>query len=122
MTEEIRCPSCGEEDELQGTRTQPADDEDGAGVIHIRCDTCGAEWERSLEKLCPRCGAGDLYPVPVAIVEKSRGSQLSILTTQPKYFCWVCDRDIIDAQRQSGIALMPDELPTLSAQDRPKPD
>ncbi len=108
---------------MQGTRTQPAEDGyDGAGVIQICCGTCGAEWERSLEKLCPRCGAGDLYPVPVAIVEKSRGSQLSILTTQPKYFCWVCDRDIIDAQRQSGIALMPDELPTLSAQDRPKSD
>lgn len=114
MTEDIRCPSCGEEDELRGSHTRDGGSE--AGVIHICCDSCGAEWDRSLEKLCPRCGAGDLYPVPVAVVEKTRGSQLSILTTQPKYFCWVCDRDIIDAQRQSGIALMPEELPTTSSE------
>lgn len=111
MSDDIRCPACGEDEDLKGVRE---DD-----VIHITCHSCDATWDRSLEKRCPRCDAGDMYPVPVAIVEKSRGSQLSILTTQPRYFCWICDRDIIDAQRQSGIALMPDELPTITKDDRP---
>ena len=54
-----------------------------------------------------------MYLAPVAIIEKSRGSQLSILGTRTTPLCWECDRDLIDAQRQSGTALMPDELPTL---------
>jgi DNA-directed RNA polymerase subunit RPC12/RpoP len=100
----IACPGCGEQDELAG---RPDGD-----LILIDCLACGASWHRDPERRCPRCGAGDLYPAPVAIVEKSRGSQLSILSTRTEYLCWHCERDLIDAQRQSGTALMPDELPT----------
>jgi DNA-directed RNA polymerase subunit RPC12/RpoP len=103
MSDEIRCPSCGEDDDLQGSNV---DD-----VITITCGSCQTEWERDQERRCPRCGAGDLYPVPVAILEKSRGTQLSIMSTRPEYLCWVCDRDLIDAQRRSGTPIMPDELP-----------
>lgn len=103
MSEEIRCPSCGEDDHLRGTNVD--------GVITITCGTCDTVWERDRERRCPRCGAGDLYPVPVAILEKSRGTQLSIMSTRPEYLCWVCDRDLIDGQRRSGTPIMPDELP-----------
>ncbi len=98
------CPNCGEDDNLAGARTEQ--------LIHITCGACGTEWDRDPERRCPRCGAGDLYAVPVAIVEKSRGTQLSILSTRPEYLCWNCDRDLIDEQRQSGTAIMPDQLPT----------
>jgi DNA-directed RNA polymerase subunit RPC12/RpoP len=103
MSDEIRCPACGEDDDLEGTNDE--------GVITIVCGRCDNVWERDRERRCPRCGAGDLYPVPVAILEKSRGTQLSIMSTRPEYLCWVCDRDLIDAQRRSGTPIMPDELP-----------
>ncbi|MEM7275485.1 MAG: hypothetical protein AAF547_20585 [Actinomycetota bacterium] len=101
----IACPTCGEEDDLAGER-------DG-DLIQITCLRCDAVWHRDPQRRCPRCGAGDLYAAPVAVIEKSRGTQLSIVSTRSEYLCWVCDRDLIDAQRQSGTALMPDQLPTL---------
>ncbi len=103
MSDEIQCPACGEDDDLSGSNDE--------GVITITCGACDNVWERDRERRCPRCGAGDLYPVPVAILEKSRGTQLSIMSTRPEYLCWVCDRDLIDAQRRSGTPIMPDELP-----------
>lgn len=102
---EIRCPTCGEVEDLSGEREE--------GLIRITCGSCQTEWHRDPERRCPRCEAGDLYAAPVAVIEKSRGSQLSIVSTRSEYLCWVCDRDLIDAQRQSGTALMPDQLPTL---------
>ncbi len=103
-SDEISCPSCGEDEELSG---QPDD-----GLIAITCQRCEVSWHRDPERRCPRCGAGDLYQAPVAIVEKSRGTQLSIMSTRSEFLCWICDRDLIDAQRRSGTALMPDQLPT----------
>lgn len=103
--DEIRCPSCGEAEDLTGER-----DDD---LITITCGSCDTRWQRDPQRRCPRCGAGDLYAAPVAVIEKSRGTQLSIVSTRSEYLCWVCDRDLIDAQRQSGTALMPDQLPTL---------
>jgi phage FluMu protein Com len=109
VDEEIRCPGCGEVDALQG---RPIDSEDRSAGIRIHCDACSTSWDRVTEVRCPRCDGVDIYNAPVAIIEKSRGSQLSILGTRPTPLCWICDRDIIDAQRQSGTALMPTELPT----------
>lgn len=104
-SDEIVCPSCGEAEDLAGERQDQ--------LIHITCGACDTAWDRDPERRCPRCRAGDLYAAPVAVVEKSRGSQLSIVSTRSEYLCWFCDRDLIDAQRQSGTALMPDQLPTL---------
>jgi DNA-directed RNA polymerase subunit RPC12/RpoP len=103
--DEIACPTCGETDDLDGER----EDE----LIHITCGSCATSWHRDPRRRCPRCGAGDLYAAPVAVIEKSRGTQLSIVSTRSEYLCWTCDRDLIDAQRRSGTALMPDQLPTL---------
>lgn len=103
--DEIACPSCGESEDLAGER----EDE----LIRISCGACDTQWHRDPQRRCPRCQAGDLYAAPVAVIEKSRGSQLSIVSTRSEYLCWSCDRDLIDAQRQSGTALMPDQLPTI---------
>jgi len=47
-----------------------------------------------------------------AIVEKSRGSQLSIVATQVVYLCKVCDEQILASYRVGRSPLMPDQLPT----------
>ncbi len=62
-----------------------------------------------------------MYAAPVAVIEKSRGTQLSIVSTTSEYFCWACDRDLIDEQRRSGTALMPDQLPTLETEATTNP-
>ncbi len=104
-SDDIVCPQCGEAEDLAGERHDQ--------LIRISCGSCDTVWDRDPERRCPRCQAGDLYAAPVAVIEKSRGSQLSIVSTRSEYLCWSCDRDLIDAQRQSGTALMPDQLPTL---------
>ena len=109
--DEIACPQCGETDDLAGER-------DG-DLIHITCGSCATEWDRDPRVSCPRCGSTDLYAAPVAVIEKSRGTQLSIVSTTSEHLCWRCDRDLIDQQRRSGTALMPDQLPTLDAEDGP---
>ncbi len=111
--DEIACPACGETEDLSGERQERTD---GEFVIRICCLSCECAWDRDTSRRCPRCDSTDLYAAPVAIVEKSRGTQLSIVSTRSEYLCWTCDRDLIDAQRQSGTALMPDELPTLDEQ------
>jgi len=108
MSIEIACPSCGEADDLAGETLDSG--------IQITCGKCTTVWLRDTAKRCERCNSDDMYAAPVAVIEKSRGSQLSIVSTNKQYFCWTCDRDLIDDQRQSGTALMPSELPT--EQDR----
>ena len=103
--DDIACPLCGEVDNLVGERHDQ--------LIRIECEECGTLWDRDPRRSCPRCQLTDLYSAPVAVIEKSRGSQLSIVSTTTEHLCWHCDRDLIDAQRQSGTALMPDQLPTL---------
>lgn len=102
---EIACPQCGETDDLEGERIED--------LIRITCGSCETAWDRDPRQRCRRCESADMYPAPVAVIEKSRGTQLSIVSTTIEYLCWTCDRDLIDAQRQSGTALMPDQLPTL---------
>ncbi len=114
MAADISCPQCGESDELQGTPTS-------SGLIEIRCLTCETEWQRDPKVRCPRCHSADMYAAPVAVIEKSRGTQLSIVSTTSEYFCWACDRDLIDEQRRSGTALMPDQLPTLETEATTNP-
>lgn len=114
MTADISCPQCGESEDLQGTPTD-------SGMIQIRCGACDTTWLRDPKVRCPKCDSADMYAAPVAVIEKARGTQLSIVSTTSQYFCWTCDRDLIDEQRRSGTALMPDQLPTLDSQDSPGP-
>lgn len=101
---EIRCPACGEDDQLRGERS---DDE-----IAVECLACGEGWVRSLHAGCPTCGGGDLQEVPVAIVEKGRGSQLSVVGIRHVSLCSVCDRDSIRRwQDNRPNPLLPDQLP-----------
>lgn len=102
---EIACPSCGESEDLRGTR--------GDETIAMVCESCGNRWERSLAPTCPSCGETRMRTVPLAIVEKGRGTQLSVVGTRPVHLCVDCDADTLERwQRNRPNPLMPDQLPT----------
>jgi len=106
MALEISCPSCGEGDEVVGSATDSG--------IQLRCGQCGTRWMRDAEPTCSECGGTDLQTVPLAIVEKSRGTQLSIMGTRPIDLCSVCDQETLRHYHDHRPSpLMPTDLPTV---------
>jgi hypothetical protein len=106
MATDITCPVCGEDVDLSGIR--------GEAEITVTCGACGQRWSRSLEPRCPGCGRTDLVAVPKAIVERSRGTQLSVVGIQMLELCPGCDRDDIERwQKNLPRPLMPTDLPTI---------
>lgn len=106
MALEITCPVCGEEEDLAGIRR----------VDHIEstCGRCGQVWDRSLTPMCHRCGGSDLQDVPLAIIEKSRGTQLSVVGIRVVHLCSECDaEDLAHWQRNRPNPLFPRDLPTV---------
>lgn len=104
MALDIACPVCGETEDLAGSR--------GDDHITITCGTCGQSWERPTKPACPQCAGSDLQAVPFAIVEKSRGTQLSVVGIRIAHLCSICDTDAIQRwQSNRPNPLMPDELP-----------
>ncbi len=102
---------CGEDEDLVGTRN--------ADVIELACEACGHAWPRDLSARCAECGGDDIQTVPLAIVEKSRGTQLSIVGTRPVDLCSVCDAEkLLRFHANRPNPLMPDELPTGSRLDQ----
>lgn len=103
---ELACPECGERQRLVGERT--------TGGIAVQCEACGARWLCNPdEPRCVVCGGGDLQTVPLAILERSRGTQLSVVGTRPIRLCSTCDAATLAAyHRNRPNPLMPDELPT----------
>ena len=100
----LACPSCGETDRLQGSEVK-----DG---IEIVCDACQFVWIRDPSPSCPSCGSRDLFPAVAAIVQKSRGTQLSIVGSRVVHLCEECDADTIAYYlRTRPNPLMPDRLP-----------
>ena len=103
---EVACPRCGEREELRGSR--------GETTIELTCETCGHAWHRSLIPSCPTCGSTDMQTVPLAIVEKGRGTQLSVVGTRPIDLCSSCDAvTLARYHRNRPNPLMPDELPSV---------
>jgi hypothetical protein len=79
----IVCPRCGVDDHLTG---EPIDD----GLIELTCGACKVRWTRDPRPRCPECGGDDLYHVPQVILEKSRGTQMSIQGIHLEYGCHAC--------------------------------
>lgn len=110
MALEITCPLCGETEDLSGERHDE--------VITITCGACGQTWERPTTPVCPDCEGNDLQAVPHAIVEKSRGTQLSVVGIRIVHLCHSCDGDDIERwQRNRPNPLLPRELPTVDPKD-----
>ena len=100
---DLQCAKCGEEEELRGEKV---DD-----VITITCEACGLVWDRDLKPSCPTCGSDDVRAAFQAVVEKSRGTQLSFQTMRLLYLCRVCDKERLAAYQVSNRPLPPDEMP-----------
>jgi len=92
MATEIVCSSCGTDDHLRGT---PIAD----GLIELTCDACGISFTRDPRPSCPNCGGFDMEAMPQVIVEKSRGSQMSIQGVHREFACRICDADRIAVKR-----------------------
>ncbi|MEL7207680.1 MAG: hypothetical protein AAGK32_05535 [Actinomycetota bacterium] len=107
---DIVCPECGEDDDLAGT---PVDD-----TIEITCGACTRVWRRDLTPRCERCGGENVHAALKAIVERSRGTQLSIMSTEVIHLCADCEPALVADYRASRSPLMPDDLPTVNPQDR----
>lgn len=106
MALQIECPVCGETDDLAGN---PRDDH-----VTITCGTCGQAWDRPTTPVCSACDGSDLQAVPLAIVEKSRGTQLSVLGIRIVHLCNECEADDIRRwQDNRPNPLLPRELPTV---------
>lgn len=89
MALEILCPNCDTDDHLTGDRR---DD-----VIVVTCGACGLSWERPVRPHCYRCGSTDVVAQPVPLLERSRGTQLSVTAMHIETLCRVCDADKLGA-------------------------
>jgi len=100
---DLVCARCGEEEQLLGTR-------DGE-VITITCEQCGLVWDRDLTPRCGICGNDDVRPAFQAILDKSRGTQLSIQSMRLIHLCPVCDKRKLADYIKTSSPLPPNELP-----------
>lgn len=110
MSTPVSCPNCGEEDELDGRTVD--------GAIVVTCGVCAVEWERDQTPSCPKCASTDVRPAFEAIVEKSRGTQLSMQSARLIHLCSVCDAARLADYHRTSSPLMPAELPTIGEHDR----
>ena len=105
----LACPACGEMDHLTGNAV-----DDG---IAVECGSCGLSWTRDTAPVCNRCGDGDMFPAVAAIVEKGRGTQLSVVGSRVVHLCERCDADVIRYYLDTRPnPLMPDRLPNASGE------
>ena len=103
----VDCPQCGEEENLSGHISG----EPGEEVIEVSCGACGFSWVRDRTPTCPTCSSTDLRQAARSIVEKSRGTQLSIQSNEVIYLCPVCDAADLATWNQSNTPLRPREMP-----------
>jgi hypothetical protein len=102
---DVRCPRCGEREQLDGRRID--------GEVHLTCGSCGYDGPRVARRTCPTCGSDDVVDRPKAVVERSRGTQLSVVGYTTVSLCTTCDADTLAAALAHGGAVMPRELPTV---------
>ncbi len=100
---DISCANCGEEENLDGERS--------GEIISITCGACGLVWDRDLTPTCTTCGSDEVRPAFRAIVDKSRGTQLSIQSMRLVYLCPSCEPELLANYLASKSPLPPDELP-----------
>ena len=103
----VCCPACGEDEDLIGERQGPP----GAETITVTCRPCGLVWERDLAPACPSCGSRDVRPALQSIVEKSRGTQLSIQSLRVVHLCPACDAEQLAEWNRGNTPLRPAESP-----------
>ena len=80
-------------------------------AIEITCGSCGTVWARDLTPRCDTCGRTDLRDALQAILDKSRGTQLSIQGMKVVWLCPDCDAEKLRRWLDSNVPLPPDDLP-----------
>lgn len=105
---DVACPQCGEQDELSGRRVD--------GEVVLTCDRCGYDGPRVVRRTCPTCGGDQVVDRPKAVVERSRGTQLSVVGYTTVSLCRTCDAHTLATALAHGGAVMPTELPTVDPQ------
>lgn len=101
---DFECPNCGEDESLRGLR-RPAE-------ILLFCEKCNYKWKRDLDPVCKRCNGSDMQQVPLAILEKGRGTQLSVVGTRLIYLCSECDAETLRTYHGNRPnPLMPTDIP-----------
>ena len=89
MEQQIKCPDCGETEDLIGQPT--------AEGIKINCEKCKCSWLRDAEQQkCASCSGSDVVSRKRALTQSSRGSQLSIVGFTPILLCQKCDRRMLE--------------------------
>ncbi len=68
---DICCPDCDEQEQLSGRRVE--------GEVFLTCTRCGYDGPRVARRTCPTCGSDGVVDRPKAVVERSRGTQLSVV-------------------------------------------
>jgi len=102
MNDELTCPDCGTDDHLTGQR-------DG-DIIRITCQQCDLTWTRDPSPRCEACGTGDdVLAIPQPILQKARGTQLSIVGVTTAYRCDPCNRRV--AANKDYRHIPPDQNP-----------
>ena len=99
----VTCPNCDEDENLTGRTVD--------GVITVVCGECGAGWERDLTPRCDTCGRTDVRPALQAVLDKSRGTQLSIQSMTVVWHCPDCDPEKLARYLESNVRLPPDTMP-----------
>jgi len=99
----VVCPHCEEDENLVGETVD--------GAITITCGECGAVWERDMTPRCPTCGSTAVREALQAILDKSRGTQLSIQSMKVVWLCPECDADTLRRYLDSNTPLPPDVMP-----------
>jgi predicted RNA-binding Zn-ribbon protein involved in translation (DUF1610 family) len=102
---DVRCPACGEEEDLSGRREN--------GGITLTCHSCGYVGPRTAQRICPTCGGSDVVDRPKAVVERARGTQLTVVGYTTIGLCRACDREELEFSLQHNSAVLPKELPTV---------
>jgi hypothetical protein len=92
---EITCPACGTDDHLSGSAHDNS--------IRVTCTACELSWDRLTTPHCEQCNGQDMVCVPEILVERSRGTQLSIMGVQPHYRCRTCDADELNKPRDGHL-------------------
>jgi hypothetical protein len=79
----IACPSCGEDDELTGSRT--------GDTIVLTCGRCGHAWDRDTTLACRLCGSQDTEGIPTATLEEhGRAGVRTPSGIRLVHYCWSC--------------------------------
>ena len=104
---EVVCPNCGEDENLKGDSKESGN----AEKVTVICETCEMKCERDLTPRCSTCSSEDLRAAVRSIVDKSRGTQLSIQSLSVVYLCPNCDSEELNVWNQSNTPLPPHELP-----------